>query len=176
MNLASFLCIIRVTKRPLFFLVQRLLLSIPMISTVSVISPVNCVDFSIVLLLLQGPLAAGLKKSSLGLKSLNTYVNNCNQIDHRSGLLRGDLLHGLDVTDSVTESTDDLDVLDVQGGIPRVAEIFHVVLEALIMFLFDGVQSLSSRWTLVCTLEVLDEHGIELVPSVDRSIKQIDKP
>jgi hypothetical protein len=37
--------------------------------------------------------------------------------------------------------------------------MFHIVLEPLIKLLLDGLQSLSSRWTLVCALEVLDEHG-----------------
>jgi hypothetical protein len=58
------------------------------------------------------------------------------------------------------EGIDDLNVLDVQDDIPSVAEIFHIVPKALIMLLLDGLQSLSSRWTLVCTLEVPDEHGI----------------
>jgi hypothetical protein len=56
------------------------------------------------------------------------------------------------------EGVDDLDVLDVRDSIPGVAEIFHVVSEALIMLLPNGLESLSSRRTLVCVLEVLDEH------------------
>jgi hypothetical protein len=74
------------------------------------------------------------------------------------------------------EGIDDLNVLDVQDGIPSVVEMFHVVPEALIMLLLDGLQSLSSRWMLVCTLEVPDEHGMQLVQGVDRSLRQIDKP
>jgi hypothetical protein len=73
------------------------------------------------------------------------------------------------------KSIDDLDVLDIQDGIPGIVETFHVVKEALIMLLFDGLQSLSSRWMLVCTLEVSDEYGTQLVPCVDRSLGQIDK-
>jgi hypothetical protein len=73
------------------------------------------------------------------------------------------------------KSIDDLDVLDIQDGIPGIVETFHVVKEALIMLLFDGLQSLSSRWTLVCTLEVPDEYDTQLVPGVDRSLGQIDK-
>jgi hypothetical protein len=69
------------------------------------------------------------------------------------------LLHGLDVTDSITECVDDLDILDVRNSVPGIAEIFHVVLNALIMLLSDGLESLSSRWTFVCALEVPDEHG-----------------
>jgi hypothetical protein len=80
MNLAPLLYIIRTTKRHLLFLIRGLLLAIPVISTVSTIftiSFVSRVDFLIVLLLLGGPLAMGLKKSSPGLGSLNAHVSNC---------------------------------------------------------------------------------------------------
>jgi hypothetical protein len=40
------------------------------------------VDFPIVLLLLRGPLTMGLKKSSPGLRSLDAYLNDCEQNDH----------------------------------------------------------------------------------------------
>jgi hypothetical protein len=115
---------------------------IPVISTVSaifVISSVSCVDFPIVLLLLRGPLAMRLMKSSPGFTSLNAYINDCEQIGHRSGLLHGNLLHSIDVADSVMESIDDLDVLDIPNGVPGIAETFHVVPEALIMLLLDGL-------------------------------------
>jgi hypothetical protein len=100
----------------------------------------------------------GLKKLSLDLGSLNAYVNNYKQIGHHFGLLHGDLLHSLDVTDSVTEGIDNLNVLDVRDSIPGLTETFHIVPEALIMLLLDGLQSLSSRWKVVCTLEVPNEH------------------
>jgi hypothetical protein len=35
------------------------------------------------------------------------------------------------------------------------------------MLLLDGLQSLSSRRTLVRTIEVFDEHGTQLVTGVD---------
>jgi hypothetical protein len=79
MDLASLFYIIRVTEMPLLFLIRSLLLVIPVISAVFVIfatSLVSCVDFPTVLLLHRGPLAAGLKKSSSGLESLNEYVSN----------------------------------------------------------------------------------------------------
>jgi hypothetical protein len=57
------------------------------------------------------------------------------------------------------ESVDDPDVLDIRDSIPGVVEMSHVVLEALIMLLSDGLQSLSSRWMLIQALEVSDEHG-----------------
>jgi hypothetical protein len=125
-----------------------LLPAVPTVSAVSVIiaiSPVSHFYFLIVLLLLRGPLATRLKKSSLGFESLDACVNHHEQIGHNFGLLHGDLLHDLDVADSVTEGIDDLDVLDVRDSIPSVAEIFHVVLEALIMLLSDGLESLSHR-------------------------------
>jgi hypothetical protein len=37
------------------------------------------------------------------------------------------------------EGIDDLDVLDIRDGVPRIAEMFHVVSEALIMLLLDGL-------------------------------------
>jgi hypothetical protein len=162
MDLAPLVYIIRGTERHLLFLIHGLLLVIPVISVVSVIFvifSVSRVDFPIILLLYRGPLAIRLKKSSLGFGSLNAYVSDYEQIDHRSGLLHGDLLHSLDVTDSVVKSIDDFSILDIRDDIPDVAETFHVVLEAIIMLLLDGLQSLSSRWTLVCALKVLDEYG-----------------
>jgi hypothetical protein len=159
MDLAPVLCIVRVTKRPFLFLIRWLLLAIPEISAVFVISSVSCVDFPIILLILWGPLATGLKKSSSGLRSLNAYVSNCKQIDHCSGLLHCDLLNSLNVVDSITESIDDLDVLDIRDGVLGIVEMFHVVPETLIILLLDGLQSLSDRWMLVCALEVPDEYG-----------------
>jgi hypothetical protein len=44
------------------------------------------------------------------------------------------------------------------------------------MLLLDDLQDLCSRRTLICTLKVPDEHGTQLVPGVDRFIRQIDKP
>jgi hypothetical protein len=135
---------------------------VSMISTISVIfaiSVVSCVDFLIILLLLRRPLAARLKKLSPSFGSLNAYVSDYEQISHRYGLLHDDLLHSLDAADSVVKGIDDLDVLDIRDSVPGVAKMFHVVSEALIMLLLDGLQSLSSRWMLVCALEVLDEHG-----------------
>jgi hypothetical protein len=55
----------------------------------------------------------------------------------------------------------------VWDSIPGIVEMLEVVLETLIMLLFDGLEGLSSRWTLVCALEVLNEHGTQLVPGVD---------
>jgi hypothetical protein len=57
------------------------------------------------------------------------------------------------------EGVDYLDVLDVRDSIPNIAEMFHVVLEAFIMLLPNGLESLNSRWMLIRALEILDEHG-----------------
>jgi hypothetical protein len=65
----------------------------------------------------------------------------------------------LDIANPVAEGVDDLNVLDVRDIIPSVEEAFHVVPEALIRLLLNTLQGLYSRWTLVCTLEVPDEHG-----------------
>jgi hypothetical protein len=101
----------------------------------------------------------GLKKSSLGLRSLNAHVSDCEQISHRLRLPHGNLLHSLDMVDPITEDIDDLDVLNARDSIPGIIETFHVVPEALIMLLLYGLQAPNSRWMLICTLKVLDEHG-----------------
>jgi hypothetical protein len=132
---------------------------VSVVSAILAISSVSRVDFSIILPLLCGALATRLKKSSPGFGSLNAYVNECEQIGHHSGLLRGDLLHSLDVADSVTEGINDLDVLNIRDSVPSVVETFHMVPEALIMLLLDVLQSLSSRCTLVRALVVPNEHG-----------------
>jgi hypothetical protein len=81
----------------------------------------------------------GLKESSTGLGSLYAHICNCKQIDHNLGLLHGELFHTPEITDPVTKSVDDLDVLDVRDDVPGIVEMFHVVLETLIMLLPDGL-------------------------------------
>jgi hypothetical protein len=132
-------CVVKVMERPLLLLIQGLLLAIPTVSVILAIFPVSRVDFPVVLLLLHSPPATRLKKSRPDFRSLNACVSYCEQISHRLGLLHDDLPHGLDVADSITEGVDDLDVLDVWDSVPGVAEIFHVVLKALIMLLSDGL-------------------------------------
>jgi hypothetical protein len=145
---------------PPLLLVRGLLLAIFtvfMVSVILVISPVSHVDFPVILLLLR-PLATRLKSSS-GFKSLDACVSHHERISHHLGLLHGDLLHGLDVTDYISKGINDLNVLDVRDSVPDITEMFHVVLKALIILLSDGLVSLSSRWTLVRSLEVPDEHS-----------------
>jgi hypothetical protein len=122
------------------------------------ISSVSCVDLPI-FLVLRGPFAAGLKESSPGLGSL--YAHGCDRekIGNSLGLLHGDLLHSLQITDPVVVGVDDLDVLDVWDSIPGIAKMFHVILKTHIILLLDGLQGLSSRWMLVRALEVFDEHA-----------------
>jgi hypothetical protein len=37
--------------------------------------------------------------------------------------------------------------------------MFHIILKALIIFMFDGLQGFSYGWMLVCVLKVADEHN-----------------
>jgi hypothetical protein len=148
MDITPLLCIDGMLDRPLLLLIRGLLLAIATISAVStvpMVSTVSRVDFPIVLLLLRGPLTLGLKKLSLGLRSLNAYVSDYEQISHYFWLLHGYFLHSLDITDSVMEGIDDFDVLDVRDSLPGIVETFKVVLEALIMLLLDVLQGLRSR-------------------------------
>jgi hypothetical protein len=95
----------------------------------------------------------------LGFRGLYAHVGDYEQISHHFGLLHGDLLHSLDVADPIAEGIDDLDVLDLWDSVAGIAEMFHVVSEALIMLLPDGLQSLCYRWMLVHVLNVPNEHG-----------------
>jgi hypothetical protein len=139
------------------------------LAAIKAISPIGHVDLPVVLFLLRGPIASGFQKSSLGFGSLNAHVCNCEQIGHHLGLLHGYLLHSLDVADPITKGIDDLNVLDVWDSVPSIAKTFHAILEAFIVLLLDGLQGLSSGWTLVRALKVPDEHGTQLVLGVDRS-------
>jgi hypothetical protein len=75
----------------------------------------------------------------LGFGGLYAYIGDCEQIDYRLGLLFGDLLHSLDITDPVVEGIDDLDILDVRDNVPSMAKMFYVVLETFIMLLPVGL-------------------------------------
>jgi hypothetical protein len=101
----------------------------------------------------------GLKESSPGLRCLNACVSDCEQISHHLWFLHCNLLHGLNVANSITEGVDDLSVLDVRDSILDLTKMFHIVLEALVMLLTNGLENLSSRRTLVRALEVPNEYG-----------------
>jgi hypothetical protein len=55
-------------------------------------------------------------------------------------------------------------VRDVVSGI---TETLDIIAETLIMLLLDGLKSLGSRWMLIVALEVLNEHGTQLVPGAN---------
>jgi hypothetical protein len=79
MDITQLLCIGRMLEKPLLLLFGGLLTAF---SAIPAVSMIGRVDFPIVLLLLRGPLTMGLKKSSPGLRSLDTYLNDCEQNDH----------------------------------------------------------------------------------------------
>jgi hypothetical protein len=68
------------------------------------------------------------------------------------------------------EGVNDLDVLDVWDAISGITEMLGIIVKTLIMLLLDGLEGLGSRRTLIGALEVLDEHGTQLVPGVNRSL------
>jgi hypothetical protein len=148
-NLAPVFYVIGMLERPSLLLIGGLL---TMIIMVFMTSPISCVDL-LIFLLLRGPLATGLKESSLGLGSLYAYVCDCEQIGHSLGLLHGNLLHGLEIADPVMKGIDDLDVLDIRDSVPSIAETFDIVPETLIMLLPDGFQGLSTRWMFIHALK-----------------------
>jgi hypothetical protein len=90
--------------------------------------------------------------------SLYTYIDDCEQIGYRLRLLHVNLINNFDIADHVVEDIDDIDILDIWDSVPDIAEIFHVVLETLIMLLSDGLQGFYYRWTLIRALEVFNEH------------------
>jgi hypothetical protein len=151
MDLAPLLGIGRSSEQSFFFLLGGLLLPIPVIC---------CIDLSIFLLfLLWQPLVTWIKEPGSGLSGLDADICDCQQTGHHFVLFHGDLLDNLDITNPITEGIDDLDVLDVRDSIPDIAEVFHIILETLIVLLLNSLQGLSSAGALVCALEILDEHG-----------------
>jgi hypothetical protein len=167
-NFTPLLYVIGTLKRPLLLLLWRLLVTVSTVSSVLAITPISYVNLAIILLP-WGPLAPGFQKSHLGLRSLYTYVGDYERIDHCLQLLHGKLLHSLDVADPITESIDDLDVIDVWDNVSGVVESFHIILKTFIMLLPDGLQSLRCRWMLIHALEIPNEHSTKLVPQSDRS-------
>jgi hypothetical protein len=96
------------------------------------------------------------KEPGSGLEGLNAEVSNYKKIDHRFRLFHGDLLHRLNVTDSIAQGIDNFDVLNVWDIVPGIAEMFHVVLEAFIKLLFDSLEGFCCRWMLVRALKVVN--------------------
>jgi hypothetical protein len=125
---------------------------------VFLISSVSIVDL-LVLPFFGWPLATKLQKSSLGFGSLYAYIDDCEQISYRFGLLHAYLFHSFDITDVIAEGVDDLDVLDVRDVISGNAETLDIIAETLIMLLLNGLEGFGSRWMLIGALEVPGEHG-----------------
>jgi hypothetical protein len=75
----------------------------------------------------------------MGLRGLNAYASNYEHIGQRFRLLHGDLFNSLDITHPVMKGIDDLNVLDVRNSVPAIVETFHIVPEALIILLLDGL-------------------------------------
>jgi hypothetical protein len=112
------------------------------------------------------PLTTRLKKSSPDFGSLYAYIGDHEQISHHFGLLHGYLFHSFDIVDAITEGVNDLDVLDMRDSISGIAKILDIIMETLIMFLLDGIDS---RYMLIGALEVPDEHDTQLVSWVNGS-------
>jgi hypothetical protein len=62
-----------------------------------------------------------------------------------------------------------VDVLDVRDAVSGIAETFDRITETLVVLLFDGLDDLVGRWTLIGALEVPDERGTQLVSRVNGS-------
>jgi hypothetical protein len=168
MDLTPLLCINGASNGSLLFLIWGLFPTVPVTSGVLLISSFSGVDLSVIPFS-WWPLATRLQKSSPGFGSLYAYIGDCEQISHRFELLHGYLFHSFDITDAITEDTDDLDVLNVRDVVSGIEETLDIITETLIMLLLDGLEGLSSRWTLIGALEVLDEHDTQLVPWVNGS-------
>jgi hypothetical protein len=78
-------------------------------------------------------------------------------MSHHVGLLHGDLLDSLEITDPIVEGINDNNIRHVWDSVPGIAYIFIVLLETLIMLLLDSLQGFWSGGMLVCAWEVPDE-------------------
>jgi hypothetical protein len=117
------------------------------------------------------PLDTILQKSSPGFERLYAYIGDREQINHRFGLLHGYLFHSFNIADTITKGVNDLDILDVWDVVSGIIETLHIIAETLIILLLDGLEGLGSRRTLIGALEVPDEHGTQLVPGVNGSLR-----
>jgi hypothetical protein len=139
MDLTPLLCIIRVMEQ-LLLLLCGLPLRMSAIFVASTIPMICSIDLSIILLFLSWwALVMWFKELDSGLGGLNANVNNYKHISHHFRLFHGNLFHGLDITDSIAEGIDDFNVQDVWDSVPGIAETFHIVSEAFIMLLLDGL-------------------------------------
>jgi hypothetical protein len=174
MDFTQLFSISRSPERSFLLLISELLL---VVSVIAVIPVICCVDLPVILLLiLWGTLVVRFKDPSSSLWCLDANVSNCQQIGHQFGLFHDNLLNSLDVVEPFTENIDDFDVLNVRDSVSGIAKMFYVLTEAFIMLLLDGLQSFCCRWTLIRALEVVNEHGTNLVPVLDSAFRQIDEP
>jgi hypothetical protein len=81
------------------------------------------------------------------------------------------LFHSFNIADAIMEGVNDLNVLNVRDVISGIAEMLDIIVKTLIMLLLDGLEGLGSRRTPIGALEVPDEHGTQLVPGVNVSLK-----
>jgi hypothetical protein len=168
MDLTPLLYVVRESEGSPFLLIRVLFPTMAVSSVVLLISSFRCVDLPIVPSS-WWPLASRLEKSSPCFGSFYANIGNREQIGHRFGLLHRYLFHGFEIVDAISEGVNKLDVLDVRGAISGIAETFDIIMETLVVLLLDGLEGLGGRWTLIGVLEVLDEHGTQLVPGVNGS-------
>jgi hypothetical protein len=86
---------------------------------------------------------------SPGFRSFYAYIDNCEQIGHRFGLLHCYLFHSFEIADVIMEGINNLDVLDVRDVVSGIAETLDIIIETLIVLLLDGLEGLIGRWTLI---------------------------
>jgi hypothetical protein len=163
MDFTPLLCVVGASEGSPFLLIWVLFSAVAISSTVLLISSFRGVD----LLIIPSswwPLASRLQKLSPGFESFYAYIGNCEQIDHRFGLLHYYFFHCFEIADTITEVVNNLDVLDVWDVASGIAEPLDIITETLIMLLLDGFEGLCGRWTLIGALKVSDE---QLVPGVN---------
>jgi hypothetical protein len=158
MDLTPLLCVVGASEASPFLLIRVLFFAIAVSSAVLLISLFCGVDLPIIPSS-WWPLASRLEKSSPGFRSFYAYIGNCEQIDHRFGLLHLYLFHGFEIVDAISEGVNNLDVLDIRDVISGIAETLNIIMKTLIVLLLDGLEGLDGRWTLIGALEVPDEHG-----------------
>jgi hypothetical protein len=170
MDLTPLLYVVEASEGSPFLLIGVLFLAMAVSSAVLLISSFRGVDLQIVPSS-WWPLASRLKKSSPGFRRFYANIGNREQIGHRFRLLHRYLFHGFEIADAISEGINNLNVLDVRDVISGIAEMFDIITKTLVMLLLDGLMGLGGRWTLIGTLEVPDEHGMQLVPEVNGSFR-----
>jgi hypothetical protein len=78
-------------------------------------------------------------------------------------LLHAYLLYCLEISNAITKDIDDLNILNVQNGIPDVTEVLVKVTKAFIRLL-NGFKGLCCGRPLVYPLEISKKQSIGVVP------------